>query len=346
MLKIIFALIIVNLTGCSYLSHTPPAEPFSITFAGDTLLGDAALPSLEQHGYGWAFEYVNLLTSSSDYSILNAEAPITTIETPFDSEQRWCYNVSPKSVTAIARMGFDAVGLSNNHAMDRGGQGVNDTWTYLQENGLEPFGAGVNKIQAEKPLIVETPYGKVGVVALSNNWGNERIASDNLPGTIPLSKESIVHGYELARKAGAKWVVAFVHWGTNYSEVNDNQRYWADLFAETGYVLVIGHGAHNLQSIEIVRGIPVVYSIGNIVFGTPGRFNSQFPGFGVLVTAELGRAGFEQLIFICLQTDNERVSFQPRPCTEAQTRSALMPLNESLVINSTRARLYLNAHSH
>lgn len=345
MKKFLLVWIIVILTGCNYVTQSIPAEPFRITFAGDTLLGDAALPSLDQHGYVWAFNHIHLLMNSSDYSILNAEAPITTLVTPFDPEQRWSYSMNPETAIALTQMGFDAVGLSNNHAMDRGGQGIIDTWANLQENGLKRFGAGLNKTQAEKPLIIETTYGKVGVVALSNNWGIERTASDNQPGTIPFSKDSILHGYVIARRAGAKWVVAFVHWGMNYSEVGEDQRYWANVFADTGYALVIGHGAHNLQSVEIVQGIPVVYSIGNYVFGTPGRFDTKFPGFGMLVTAELGREGFEQLILNCIQTDNEQVSFQPRPCTEAQIRSAFTPLNESLVITPDHAKLYINAHS-
>jgi poly-gamma-glutamate capsule biosynthesis protein CapA/YwtB (metallophosphatase superfamily) len=322
------------LAGCGEVGDTsPPADyiPYNILWAGDTLLADAAQPYLDEYGYQWPFEYLSGLLQA-DYAILNGEGPVTGLTEPWDPDQTWSYNADPQAAAALAALGFDAVGLSNNHALDRGPEGLMDTWTHLGEVGLVPFGAGRDVSQAESSLLIYTPYGVVGVVGLSLDWGAARTAEVGQAGTIPLSENSIQRGYDLARKAGADWVVAFVHWGRNYAEVDSEQRAWAKAFSRAGYALVIGTGAHVVQPIEVIKGMPVVYSLGNFVFGTPGRFTEEFPGFGLLVVSPLGPDGFELLQIRCIQTDNDLVEFQPRPCTAEQTGEVLGELNTDIEV--------------
>jgi poly-gamma-glutamate synthesis protein (capsule biosynthesis protein) len=312
--------------------------PFRIVFVGDILLADAAQPFLDEHGYQWPFEHVsNLLTG--DYLIGNGEGPITTLEQPWDPNQRWSYNAQPQAAQALAEIGFDALGYANNHAMDRGPEGLADTIAHLAANDLAFFGAGLDQAHAETPLLIETPYGIVGVVALGEDWGHDRTAAEDQASTIPLSKASIRRGYDLAREGGTDWVVAYVHWGLNYAEVSGSQRRWADEFARTGYDLVIGHGAHSLQGIEIIQGMPVFYSLGNFVFGTPGRFSEEYPGFGLVVSAELGPQGFTQVAIYCIQTDNQVIDFQPQPCPPAQAQDVFEGLYDGLTIEENTALL-------
>jgi poly-gamma-glutamate synthesis protein (capsule biosynthesis protein) len=314
------------------------AESFRIIFVGDTLLADAALPSLEEHGYLWPFEYLSAQLEG-EYLIANGEGPITTLEQPWDPNQRWSYNADPQAAQALAEVGFDALGFANNHAMDRGPDGLTDTSEYMAANNLAFFGAGIHQAQAETPLLIDTPYGTVGVVAFGEDWGPDRTAGEGQAGTIVLSAASIDRGYALARDAGAAWVVAYVHWGSNYAGVSPAQQRWAREFAKTGYDLVIGHGAHSLQEIEIVRGIPVFYSLGNFVFGTSGRFSEEFPGFGLVVSTVLGPDGFYHAELHCIHTDNQQVHFQPRPCTPEQARQVFSSLSEELTIDGNSAAL-------
>jgi poly-gamma-glutamate capsule biosynthesis protein CapA/YwtB (metallophosphatase superfamily) len=312
--------------------------PYQIVFVGDILIGDAAQPLLDENGYFWPFEHLSEVLAG-DYLIGNGEAPVTTIEEPWDADQRWSYNAQPEAAEALAQAGFDALGYSNNHALDRGAAGLADTITNLAANSLEFFGAGLDSQQAAAPLLLETPYGLVGVVALSEDWGADRTAETDQAGSIPLTKASIRAGYRLAEDAGADWIVAYVHWGTNYADISQQQRRWARDFTNAGYDLVIGHGAHSLQQIEILDGIPVFYSLGNFVFNTPGRFSEEFPGFGLVVSASLGPNGFYQAELRCLQTDNQIVSFQPQPCSPQQALEVFSSLYQGFTIQKDYAVL-------
>lgn len=334
-------LLFTAFSACSQPPASAPAEdapPYRIGFVGDILLGDAAQPYLDQHGYGWPFERLIDLDRGG-YLIGNAEGPITAKQQPFDPDQRWSYNAQPAAAQALAKFGFKAIGLSNNHTFDRGPEGIKDTISHLETAGIVVFGAGLDLDQAMQPLLIETPYGLVAVVGLSEDYGPARSAGNHQAGAIPLSCAAIRQGIKLAKDAGASWVVAYVHWGENYSRVTASQRRWGREFSRAGYDMVIGHGAHSVQPLEVVNGMPVVYSLGNFVFGTPGRFSQDFPGFGLVVTTELYPSGFSRLTIKCIQTDNLIVEFQPRPCTPVQTQEVFETLHPDLIIMENTAAL-------
>ena len=314
----------------------PPAErsdapAFRILWLGDTLLADAAEPRLATNGYGWAFDRLRPLPEA-DYVIANAEGPITTLTEPHDPSQRWSYAARPEAARALAAEGVNAVGLANNHALDRGPAGLADATAHLGGAGVASFGAGGDLDEALRPLIVETPHGRVGVVAFGQGGGVRRNAGEGRPGIAVLTRCNAAEGMQRAREAGARWVVAFVHWGVNYAGVLHAQRAQAALLADSGYDLAIGHGPHVAQPVEVVGGMPVVSSLGNWVFGTPGRFTPDAPGYGLMATTAFGPDSVEALRLHCIRTDNDEVGFQPRPCSAEQADNVLRALHADIAV--------------
>ena len=307
------------------------APPFRILWLGDTLLADAAGPHLVANGYAWAFERLRPLPGA-DYVIANAEGPITTETTVYDPSQRWSYQARPEAARALAAEGVAAAGLANNHALDRGPAGLADTVAHLGGAGVATFGAGEDLDRALRPLLVETPHGRVGVVAFGQGGGVRENAGEGRPGIAVLTRCNAAEGAHRAREAGARWVVAFVHWGANYTGVVHAQRTQAALLAEAGFDLAIGHGPHIAQPIEVAGGMPVVYSLGNFVFGTPGRFTADAPGVGLMATTAFGTDGLEALRLHCIRTDNDEVGFQPRPCTTSQADEVLRAVHPDIVV--------------
>ena len=305
------------------------SAPHRILWLGDTLLADAAEPRLQANGYGWAFERL-LPLPEADAVIVNAEGPITTETAVYDRTQPWTYNAQPAAAGALAAIGVTAAGLANNHALDRGPAGLADTLAQLRAAGVRPFGAGPDLDEALGALLIETPHGDVAVLAFGQGGGVRKNAAAGRPGRAVVTPCAVRAAAREARASGARWLVGFVHWGSNYAEVQHTQRRQAALFASAGFDLVIGHGSHVAQPIATVEGVPVVYSLGNFVFGTPGRFSAAFPGVGLMATTELGPDGFEALRLRCIRTDNDEVRYQPRPCDAAQARAALRALHPDI----------------
>lgn len=313
-------------------------DSLTATFLGDTMLGDAAAPLLEGRGYGWVFDRVAPLVNG-DVVMANAEGPITTLSDSFDPAQHWHYNAQPAAAVAMADVGIDVIGLGNNHAMDRGPQGLADTIAAASRAGMVSAGAGSDICEAELPIIVRSPAGTMGVVVLGKYYGRDKMASAVGAGTVALSQASITRGAQLARAAGADWIVGYVHWGRSYDGVTAEQRTFATLFEEAGYDLVVGMHPHIAQELEFVEDMPVAYSIGNFVFGAPGRFSEERPGFGYLLGAKFSARGLESLTLQCIVTDNEVVGFQPRACDIATAARILTALNAGIMINGTKGIL-------
>src|SRR5687767_12116874 len=85
----------------------PGDDLFEIVWVGDILLADAAVPSLDAHGYTWPFANLRSLMTG-DFLIGIAEGPMTD-RTQRNPLQRWSYNADPKAAAALAEVGFDAL---------------------------------------------------------------------------------------------------------------------------------------------------------------------------------------------------------------------------------------------
>lgn len=307
----------------------------SVLFAGDTMLGDGAGPTIKAGGYSAVLQNVRPQVTTADYSIINSESPMTRSTAAARPGAKYSYAADPLTAVALKAAGVDALALNNNHVMDRGAVGLSDTMSAAARAGLAAFGAGANAAEAQRPLLLRSDVGAIAVVNLGENFGPLSRADEAKPGAVVLTPSAVQQAYDRARLAGADRVIAFVHWGDNYAPVNDQQRYWAQALVEAGYDAVIGTGPHIAQSLEFINGVPVFYSLGNFVFGAPGRFATfGQQGFGLTVTVNLGKSVPLSFTVRCLAVNNEdpTVAYKARPCTaaeRAQAFSASLPPNAS-----------------
>lgn len=295
---------------------------------------------------------VRSLLNNAHFVIGNVECPITdlndeALRTYLKTLPRqghipkWSYSMVPEMAGVLRSADFSAVGFANNHAFDRGTIGLTDSFLHLQKAGIRTFGAGRNESEARRPLIIDTPFGKVGVV----NVYRPRTAFTTMMvadagreslGINYLSNASIVQGAEEAKRLGAKWLVGYVHWGKNYEGVQADQRQVAGLFSEAGYDLVVGHHSHTVGSVERIGKTLVLYSLGNFVFSTKGRFwkMTDVPAHGLIARTYLGPAGFEGVELTCLSVDNTVVNYQPRSCTAAQQERVFASLGPAVRVQN------------
>jgi poly-gamma-glutamate capsule biosynthesis protein CapA/YwtB (metallophosphatase superfamily) len=283
----------------------------------------------------------------ADYIIGNAEAPITNLSEQFNKNQEWQYYMNPEVAGTLRTAGFNAMALANNHAFDRGPGGLRDTLLNLNKAGITTFGAGSDRITAERPLLIETPYGKVGVVNLFHNrmkasQKRNPKATRRHAGIMWLTRANINRGAELARKQGAKWLVGYAHWGQNYKDVHESQERAAKYFAEAGYHLVVGHHPHVSQRVERIGNTWVLYSLGNYVFTTKGRYKEMKAlARGLVARAYLGPSGFEGMELTCVSNNFYEVKFTPRICSADENRQLFMTLGPDVRLENDIGRIHL-----
>ncbi|WP_142057041.1 CapA family protein [Pseudarthrobacter sp. B4EP4b] len=316
-----------------------PENRWSVQFVGDTMLGNGETPMLDPLGFDAAMAGVAPLIDGN-FVIANAEAPITTHNDPLIPGKAFVYKAEPQAAWAMSKAGIDAINLGNNHSLDMGVTGLEDTIQAANNAVMATFGAGHNLSEAERPLLLHTDRGTIGVVSIGENFGKVSKASDINPGTVVFSPETVQRGYDLAREAGADWVVGFVHWGDNYTETLPQQRYWAQVLVDAGYDAIVGSGSHVAEKIEFIGHVPVVFGLGNFVFGTPGRYASfGKQGVGLMVSFELNENAPTQLVVKCIVTDNQLTGFLTQPCSAPQALGVLSGVNPALQIQGNVARM-------
>src|SRR5437870_4620978 len=137
----------------------------TLLLAGDTAEVDAALPVLEREGLDHPFADTVEITRGADLALANLESPITDGGEPFPLYQRYRYRAPSRSAEALARAGFDVLGLANNHVMDYGAGGLGDTVLRIAEAGMLPVGAGAGAAEARRAVIARVGGVNVGILA-------------------------------------------------------------------------------------------------------------------------------------------------------------------------------------
>lgn len=161
----------------------------------------------------------------------------------------------------IRASGIDVLLLANNHILDHGSAGLSRT---LEKIGEPYCGAGADSASFARhnPLIIRA--GGVSVALVNFTYGTNLGADREWPKVARMEDREVSALMERARKAD--FVVALPHWGEEYVlRHNASQERWAARLAELGADVIIGAHPHVVQDTATVKGVPVVYSMGNAV---------------------------------------------------------------------------------
>jgi poly-gamma-glutamate capsule biosynthesis protein CapA/YwtB (metallophosphatase superfamily) len=288
-----------------------------VLFLGDAAPTDAALSKIAEHGYGYPFDATRSFLNSYDVVVANLEAPITRSQAPWPLPKAYVYKIEPRAVPEIKRSGIDIVTLANNHINDYRRRGIADTLKHLNEGGINHVGAGLSEAEARRGIVVRTPGGRLGILSYMQSKYHWRFYTMSFALDTPFRKWSGAArlGYRdltediarLRRRSDA--VVVVVHWGQNYMPIDAVQETLGRAAIDLGADAVIGHHPHQYQPVELYKGKPIIYSLGNYAFGTRGHGKMRY-GMGAAVHLKEGRiAGVE---FVPLLTQNRIVEYRPR----------------------------------
>ena len=120
--------------------------------------GDVLLDLTEPEGID-PFTKVEPSLSSADVAIVNLEMAITERGEPYDKE--FVFRAPGSAALTLAGAGIDVVSLANNHILDFGAEGLEDTISVLDEVGILRPGAGANNagIRPESPCFGQRNKG-------------------------------------------------------------------------------------------------------------------------------------------------------------------------------------------
>lgn len=318
-------------------------EKFELIFAGDTSFGEnyqerikqkGGESILDQYGYAYGLENFKQAMTNSDFVVLNLETPITDCKhSPFEGEKDYIHwTDKEKAPKTLLDHNVSLVSLANNHTFDYGIEAYNQTLSILKEHNLPVIGCGNNIDEANAPFICEINFENkkktIAIIAAFEDLNSYRkkykvYADIEKPGLMPLDITLIADRVEKIKALDPNClVILFPHWGDNYQWCNDKQLNLTNSLFARGVDLIIGHGAHMIQEFEKRDHNLVLYSIGNFMFHSPGRYKKmQAPPYSGIVSLSLQIVNDEidiQLKLYPIVSDNKITNYQPRFVTKSE----------------------------
>lgn len=240
-----------------------PADPtITLMFAGDVNLSDSFTEVVGQN-YSRVFANMNEYREA-DLAMVNLENTFTR-SPKVNSGQQLKHKADPEYVKVLTEGGVDLVNLANDRIMDYEEPGLVDTIETLRLAGIHHVGAGQDEKEARRPQIIEVK-GKL-IAYLGYYDADIRAAKEGEAGINARHNDRIAADIALLRDQ-VDWIVVNYHWGVELSDYpGDWQIDLARLTIDKGADLVVGHHPRVLQGAEIYKGRPIIYSLGNFIFG-------------------------------------------------------------------------------
>ena len=215
----------------------------------------------------------------------------------------------PAALDALMAMGVNLLALAGNHAFDLQETGIENTLRELDSRHIVHAGTGRTMAEAAAPAYLKTPNGTVALVASASGLiaagaraadhpgvnelrvdaGNrQNNATDDLPGAPantpnPEDAQRILQSIRDARQR-ADVVIVYHHnhvfgdksFSTIFTEGMPERLMpnpwlvkWTHAEIDAGADIIVMHGAPLLHGIEIYRGRPIFYDLGNFIYNVP-----------------------------------------------------------------------------
>jgi poly-gamma-glutamate synthesis protein (capsule biosynthesis protein) len=224
------------------------------------------------YAYVWGDTLAECAQTGAQVRIVNLETAVTT------SDDAWPgkgihYRMHPANVPCLVAGSIDCCALANNHVLDWGYRGLDETLTALHAQHIRTAGAGRTADGAAAPAVIEVDAGRVLVFAfgtdsagVSRSWAATAVRGgvNHLEDLSSRSAERVARHVE-RHKRDRDVVIASIHWGGNWGyAVDDAQRSFAHALVDIAHVdLVHGHSSHHPRGLEVYRGHLVLYGCGD-----------------------------------------------------------------------------------
>lgn len=297
------------------------AEPVTINAVGDIMLAGSGTALFNRSGYDYPFSATSAVLRQGDLTIGNLESPITRSGKEFTGK-KFRFRSSPAAAAALQRAGFHHLSLANNHILDYGAGGLQDTLAALDSLGITHAGAGADLDAARRGTIVTVKGVRIALLSYSLTYPAEFYARTDRPGTAPGHEQ--LYRADIARaKRSADYVIVSFHWGVESAALpRDYQKSTAHRAIDAGADVILGHHPHVLQGIEYYKGGVVFYSLGNFAFASRSKVADK--SMIARITLDNGISAVEVIPLNVLYTD---VRYQPQLLAESGGKVVAERLN-------------------
>ena len=247
-----------------------PTGTITVFAVGDIMLDRGVEYVIERNAKGdFTFPFRKIANDLKKADILfgNLESIVASRGSKIGSI--YSFRADPKAIEGLVYAGFDVLSVANNHTLDYGRAGMEDSVQKLQDAGIVAVGAGLNANEAFSVKIKEVRGTKIGFLAFTNLGPAVWRAGNNSSGIAWVGtedREQIIKNIQEAEETVDVLIVSF-HWGQEYTSRPDAfQSSFGKALIDGGADIVIGHHPHVIQPVERYKNGWIAYSLGNFVF--------------------------------------------------------------------------------
>lgn len=220
------------------------------------------------------YQFIQPYIASADLALANLEVAFGG--TPYSGYPR--FSSPPQIADALKECGFDVLFTANNHAVDMGKKGLENTLSYIDNLGFKYTGTFRDSTERANnyPLIIEANNIRLALLNYTYDTNGMPVYYPNIVNEIDtvLMKKDL----EKAISLNPDYVITCIHWGIEYkTKENSTQRSLARFLSDNGTDIIIGSHPHVVQPYdEIVtesgKVVPVIYSLGNFISNQRDRY--------------------------------------------------------------------------
>jgi len=244
--------------------------PVKILAFGDMMLDRKVREQINKNGPEYPFVLIKDFLQGNDVVVANAEGPFTHNKslTLGKKDAPLAFTFDPAILPTLKKLGFTLLDQANNHTLNFGVAGLQESTSSIEKAGLNWFGDPRNK--EVKPYIAEIDNEKIAFI------GYNEFAYQGF--------DNILQAIKNAKK-DASFIVVYSHWGDEYKLLpNPSQQKSAHAFIDAGADVVFGAHPHVVQTIEKYNNKMIFYSLGNFIFDQPANSST---GRGLAVRISL-----------------------------------------------------------
>jgi poly-gamma-glutamate capsule biosynthesis protein CapA/YwtB (metallophosphatase superfamily) len=294
---------------------------------GYVLLAEQAngpIPRRNGPSYVWGAALDELARMRPDARIINLETAVTRSK---DRARKGInYRMSPENADCLSAAKIDCCVLANNHVLDWGRTGLEQTLATLQKLNIKVAGAGRNDREASAAVMLNLGDARLLIFSFGSTSSGvplEWAATEVAPGVSLLPDLSEASALKVADRIMAlrrpdDLIVVSIHWGSNWGyHIPDEQMVFARTLIDQANVSIIhGHSSHHPRAMEIYRNRLILYGCGDFLNDYEGirGYERYRDDLVLMYFADLDATGgcLQALELIPLQIRNFRLSAPER----------------------------------
>jgi poly-gamma-glutamate synthesis protein (capsule biosynthesis protein) len=206
--------------------------------------------------------------AGADLAVVNLETAITSRGT--EQPKKYHFRAPATALVALQAAGVDAVTMANNHAVDYGPVGLEDTLAAQDASPVPVVGIGRNAAEAYAPATFDVRGTTIALLGATQvpDWTRATWPAKADRAGIALSSpaDQLLSAVQAA-DATSDVVVVYLHWGTDYTDCPDaGQKRTMTALRQAGADVIVGGHAHRIQGSGWAGDTFVAYGLGNFVW--------------------------------------------------------------------------------